>query len=162
MKINSSYNGEQGFTLVEAIIGMMLMIILMTATLSLFNVSIRSHQFSMGRVNDLQQSRQAVDIIVEEIRYAKSIVPPTSPFRTLQYTDANDIINVLSFNPSDKRVYLKHGESASKAITSGIFTDLQFNADSKGDTKLLIIKMTLKDDRTQETLETETMVHLLN
>jgi type II secretory pathway pseudopilin PulG len=159
--MKANLTNEQGFTLVEVIIGMTLMIIIMTGILSLFQVSISSHLFSMGRIGDIQQSRLAMNTIADEIRYAKSIVPPTSPFQTLQYTDSQDNLTILSFNPVDKKVYIKHGAAASKPITSGVFTNVQFKTaldkNGKIDPKLLMITIILKTGSTQKI-----MVHLLN
>ncbi|MBW7897201.1 hypothetical protein B188_02360 [Candidatus Brocadiaceae bacterium B188] len=66
----TSRNKDQGFTLIEVVIGLAICLILMGVTVSIFNIQRKSYS-TQERVAEMQQNvRAAMDMMVREIRMA--------------------------------------------------------------------------------------------
>lgn len=63
------FSDQQGFTLVELMIGLTLTVILLTGIVGLLDSSLRSWRFGSGRTEMQQTARYAVDTMVREFKY---------------------------------------------------------------------------------------------
>ena len=79
-----SFN-QQGFTLAELIIGMSLTVLLLTGIGTLLSVNVQSWLTGSSRTEVQQTARYAMDMMVRELRYAKTF---TGSSHSLSFIDA--------------------------------------------------------------------------
>jgi len=69
---------QQGFTLVEVIVGMSIMIIIMSGILGVLVTSYRSQQYNFDETANTQEGRQIIMKISTEIKNATEIISPVT------------------------------------------------------------------------------------
>ncbi|MEN6413519.1 MAG: prepilin-type N-terminal cleavage/methylation domain-containing protein [Veillonellales bacterium] len=163
---------QQGFTLVELLIGMALTVLLLAVIFGLLFTSVRTWQTGSSRADIQQTARYGVDIMVRDLQYATKITisnPPASiDLWTSKYGAAQQITykRVLVAGPAISRYVLTrdlHNGAGAQPVTGGgelavsiaalTFTDLT-PAGHSG-TKTVGILLTVQDDAGRSyTLET--------
>lgn len=66
-------DSEAGFTLIEVVIGLFLIVLLMAAVFGILSVSFKSTSLSDCKTELQQNARYAMDLMVREIQFAKKI-----------------------------------------------------------------------------------------
>ena len=79
--------GQQGFTLAELILGMSLTVLLLLGIGTLLSVNIQSWLNGSSRTEVQQTARYAMDMMVRELRYAKTFTGESN--YSLRFVDAN-------------------------------------------------------------------------
>lgn len=164
---------QQGFTLVELLVGMSLMVLLLAGIFGLLFTSFKAWQTGSNRTDIQQNARYAMDIMIRDLQYASKITINTPPnsidLWTNKYGTANQRITynrVLTSNPTPSRYVLTrdlHNGAGGQPVTGGgevvvtvsslRFTDLTPTGHSG--TKTVGIILTAQDDAGRSyTLET--------
>lgn len=65
-------NNEQGLTLVELMVGMVIMVLILSGVVGILQSSTRSQTYAMGKGSDIQGMSSALDAIGGELEYALS------------------------------------------------------------------------------------------
>jgi len=127
-------SAERGFTLIELIIGMTLMIILLSGLLSVFSTHLAIWTVEKNRTSTQQTARIAVDKVIREIRYAQNI--SLSNTQSLKITKINGEINTFQLGGGlhsktlyitiDKTKVIPAGGSSTNPMTEDTVTNLLF------------------------------------
>lgn len=163
---------ESGFTLVEVMVTMMLMILVMFALYSIFDMSIRVFSFGNDKIEAVENARIGVSKMEREIRAAYPLdrtVTPPKLFDTS--TGANQITFGLDLNGNrvvdagERVTYTKSGNTLTRTEGSGLpqpaieyVSGLEFGYQNRfgasvpySSAEIVNIKLTVdKDGRTQE------------
>lgn len=129
--------GNSGFTLIELLIGMLLVVILMSAVFGLLSVSLTSSRIGTAKVEAQETARTAIDAMVREIRMeALDITIPatdtTSNTLSIRVADKVDTTrqNTVTFYLASNVLYRKldkwDGTSGTFPMTEGTVTALSF------------------------------------
>lgn len=165
------FREEGGFTLVEVLVTMMMMILVMTALYSIFDMSLRVFSFGNDKVEAVQNARIGLSKMEREVRAAyPDDKAAATPDETLFFspTGANEIKFGLDLNgnrlvdhPSEEVAYAlsgttltRNGQPAIEFVSGLEFGYLdRFGAPTGSYTtaEIVNIKLTVnKDGRTQE------------
>jgi type II secretory pathway pseudopilin PulG len=140
-----------GFALAELLIGMVILVILLSAISTFLVPGVSSTKYAMSQENSLSKARFALNRIVDVIRYNPRTV--TSP------TSAGTTVNQLVFRDEDSNVYdiaVTTGDSGKKSVTikknstiietfaEGIAENITFALDSDNPNQVKI-ELTLND-----------------
>lgn len=125
---------QQGFTLMELMIGMMLTLILMAGMLSILSINVTTWTLEKNRTSMQQTVRIAVDMIVREIRYAQDI--SLNSTQSLKITKVNGETNTFQLGGGlhgstlymiiDKTKAIPVGGISTNPITENVVTTLLF------------------------------------
>lgn len=109
---------QQGFTLVELLVSMSVMIILLAALFSLLSNSLLAYQINSHRSEVQQTARIATDMVAREFKLANSItsVNDTSVTFTVPGASGDDIITIFLGN-SDGILYIRRNSAGGQPIT---------------------------------------------
>ena len=140
-----------GFALAELLIGMVILVILLSAISTFLVPGVSSTKYAMSQENSLSKGRMSINRVVDVIRYnPRSVTAPTS---------AGTIVNQLSFRDEDANVYdiaVTTDDSGKKSLTikknnaiidtlaEGIAENVTFSLDS-GNPNQVKIELTLND-----------------
>lgn len=140
-----------GFALAELLIGMVILVILLSAISTFLVPGVSSTKYAMSQENSLSKARFALNRVVDVIRYNPRTV--TSP------TSAGTTVNQLVFRDEDSNVYeiaVTTGDSGKKSVTikknstiietfaEGIAENITFALDSDNPNQVKI-ELTLND-----------------
>ena len=127
-------NTEQGITLLELLIGMVLMVVLLSGMLSLFFVQLKSWTIEKNRTSMQQVVRIAVDVIMREVRYGKEIsllqsqslrvTKPNGEMITIELGEG--LYNKTLYMKTDKSHATPSGGFGTNALTENVVTSLVF------------------------------------
>jgi len=81
------FSNQQGFTLVELMIGLALTVILLSGIFGLLDSSLRSWRFGSGRTEVQQTARYAMDTMVRELKYGTNFHADNA--YTISYVEAS-------------------------------------------------------------------------
>jgi len=95
--INRSFN--QGFTLVELLVGLVITVVLLSGVLGILGVSVRAWGAGRSQVEVQQTARYAIDLMSRELRYADSRGYSLPDSRTIVFYDLRTG-NQLKYNVS--------------------------------------------------------------
>ena len=125
-------NTEQGVTLLELLIGMVLSVLVLSGMLNLFFVQIKIWTDEKNATHVQQVAHIAADIIVRELRYGKEI--SISDNQSLRITKPNGEINVFKLGEGNykKTLYMTidkpSGSFGTNPLTENVVTNLHFNS----------------------------------
>lgn len=147
--------GDQGgFTLIELLVGSILMVILLAGMVTLFAASLRIWTVEKNSTNLEQTARIAVDKIMGEVRYGKTLLLNNA--HSLQVIKPSGEINTfqLGREPYDKTLYviidkehaISTGGTSRNPITENVVTSLVFTSyPSLATCKAVIITLEVTD-----------------
>ena len=125
---------QQGFTLLELILGMTLTLLLLTGLFSLFSASITIWNTEKSRTNLQQTVRFAVDRVMREIRYAQDI--HVNHAKSLTITKLNGETNTFQLGEGlhgntlymviNKTKAIPAGGISTNPLTENVVTNLVF------------------------------------
>lgn len=149
---------ESGFTLLELLIYVSLSSIILTAGLVGLTEANRSYHATDALAKEVRDSRDCLEVISEELKYASSIKIAASKDRIASYFYTTESVSRSIYVGSDKLLYRKIGTNPAVALTG---TPLQsfscsFN-ESDTDKETIDLKVVFPN-RT----EVVTSVHALN
>lgn len=133
------YN-KRGFTLVELLVGMSIMTLIMAGVFGVLSESIRSYQFSQKRVYEAQQSRVAINSIIDDLRNATVITTPEKGITQSSITYTMDSIEYTIGIGVEQNAGKLMKDST--AVTSNIVKSISFARDAT-DGRILTIRITL-------------------
>lgn len=142
---------DQGFTLLELIIGITLTLLLLPGMLNLFSTSITILNTEISRTNLLQTARIAVDGVLREIRYAQDI--SLNHTKSLTITKLNGETNTFQLGEGlhgntlyiiiDKTKAIPVGGISTNPLTENVVTNLVFSTYPPG-TNIQAVSITLE------------------
>lgn len=101
------FNDNRGFTLLELLIGMLIMTLLLGAIFQILTISIKTYQYNMALSHNKMEIRNAINQITDELRYATEITNP-------------EFVNKQNPpNESSRIEYVANTQSCSIAIGTG-------------------------------------------
>ena len=154
---------EQGFTLVELLIGMAILIIIMNGIYGVLTSSIRSYQYNFAQGENIQSGRQVLNEITKDIKNATTGISITTPSpnptnsSTLHYSILADSY-VVSLDSGTKAVVISKNGTA-RSIGTGRIERMLFTSVQNGAKREITIQLYLRDDPAQPM---ETTVTTLN
>jgi len=128
---------KQGFTLVELMVGMAIMTLIMAGVFGVLRASINSYQFSQKRVYEAQQSRIAINAVIDDLRNATAITAPVKGGTQNSITYTNSIDYTIKVGTGLNANKLMKGATP---VTSNIVKTISFARDG---TDGRIIKVTI-------------------
>ena len=133
---------DRGFTLIEALVSLMLLGIVLSAAYSIYYLSYTSFNKSGDQYKLQANLRQAGDLITQEIRNAENIEILTSPFIT------NASYNY--FYLEDNKIY--HIESGTTSnITESIISNVNlFKIEGKKDNQQYFLEITIEGEKNNQ------------
>ena len=109
----------RGFTLVELLIGMAILSILMAGMFGVLSTSLSSFRYLYTQNRNVEDARQAINILADELRYAKGITTGPANGETLSLGDGNSFVYIVSVNGTDVARTLTRGATAKTFILQG-------------------------------------------
>ena len=107
---------EKGFTLVELLIGVAVLSILMAGVFGVLSSSLSSFRYLFTQNRNIEDARQAINALSDELRYAKSITTGPADGATLSLGAGNSFVYVVSVNGGDVTRTLTR-DATSKTVT---------------------------------------------
>jgi prepilin-type N-terminal cleavage/methylation domain-containing protein len=155
---------ENGFTLVELVIGMAIMTLVMGGLVYVLGISVKSYQYSQKRTYEVQQARNGINGIIDDLRNATAIIEPTvgSTGNRLIYTmnAINHTIELPETGSNANRIL-----NNSTPLTANIVRDISFQR-TNSDARILRVIITLNNPDNQSSgdfiLDTAVFVPRLN
>lgn len=144
---------NNGFTLVELLIGMAMMAVLMAAIAGVLSSSMNSFSYSMSKAHSLQPARTAINQIGDSVRYtAAAISNPAlgSSGNELDFTDSTSNsyrIYVPSTGSNANTIIITKNGIVASSLAAGMVqpTSVSFIRDAT-DASKLTIRITLNDN----------------
>lgn len=167
--MNNTYNfnlflrNNKGFSLVELLVSISLMILLFNIIVNMFFFMIRVW-YNDNRMIELQQeARFSVDSITRDIAYAKSFQIYSDRFEMITDVDNKPNVKIvyqLNNNTSQCRLMRDNQPVTGETITGKIsIVSLSFEAFNP---KTVLIKMSLIDTETKQTFSIDTAATILD
>lgn len=162
---------QQGFSLIELLVAMGLMVLLLAAISGVLSVSVNSWLQGSSKTEVQQVARQAMDTMAREIQYASSITRNSATsisFTTVQSGTTRTINYYLDTASSPQVIYRNDGSGA-RPLTGGSNIRVSISAltftlfPASGTARAVEIKMTAVDlDRPTNQILLETAVTAIN
>ena len=162
---------QQGFSLIELLVAMGLMVLLLAAISGVLSVSVNSWLQGSSKTEVQQVARQALDTMAREIQFASSITRHSETsitFTTVQAGSVRTINYYLDTSASPQVIYRNDGSGA-RPLTGGSnipvsISVLRFTLfPASGTARAVEIKMTAVDlNRPANQIQLETAVTALN
>ena len=149
-------NNEQGFTLVELMVGMAILILIMSGIYGVLSSSIKSYQYNFQQGQNIQDSRQLFNEITKGIKNATKIIS-TTPTLTYLSKDANTgVIDkyIVSLNSTTSAVVMQKNSDTAKNIGLGRVDDIKFFSTASGNKKQISIQLFFKNGDPTKPLQT--------
>lgn len=128
---------KNGFTLVELLIGMMIFIIILTGIGVILPPSLRLYQYSFEQGVNGQNSRQILNEITNELRYASSISRISA--NKVQY----DTDKIISYDNGNKAIIITKNGAITKTLAKGRVSSIDVDElISRGNKKEIKITVT--------------------
>lgn len=123
MKLNVFETKEDGFSLLELLLSITILVIIMSAVVSFFLAMNASNSITTAKRDATENSKRALDEITYEIRSAESIYTPITTanqlsLETLRYLPAGETDTYIDFFLCGTAVCLKKEGQDPVAITS--------------------------------------------
>lgn len=109
----------KGFTLVELLIGMAILSILMAGMFGVLSTSLSSFRYLYTQNRNIEDARQAINTLSDELRYAKSITTGPANNETLSLGDGNSLVYVVSVNGVEVTRTLTRDATAKTFVLQG-------------------------------------------
>ncbi len=151
---------QLGLSLVELLVGTAMLIIIMMPIASIIKISFHNYQYNMAQTRNVAGAREALNIIADELRYAKAVSVPA--FQTGKATESARIDYSVSVNSADqpRSIYIieegnanalviEHNGEIYKKVSAGAVSSIQFQRD-KDDKKIISIIVDLNDHSYQK------------
>lgn len=163
----------QGFSLVELLVAMSLLVLILAGVFGILSVSVNSWLQGSSKTEVQQVARQAIDTMAREIQFASSIVLNSASsitFTTIQAGTARTINYYLDTSTSPQVIYRNDGSGA-RPLTGGsnipvsvsALTFTVFPADPAPIKRTVEIKLTAVDiNRPTNQIQLETAVTAIN
>jgi prepilin-type N-terminal cleavage/methylation domain-containing protein len=87
----STKQDQSGFTLIEMLIGVLIMAMITLGIATAANISMRSQTFAEDQINSIREARQCLPVIIAEIKYCSSITAIGANNSQLSYLDADGL-----------------------------------------------------------------------
>lgn len=116
---------NKGFTLIEMLVGIAIFIILIGVVLDVFAFSMKSYNYSYAQLGQVQDNRQILLNITNDIQNATDIYTLSSPFREIRFSVDTDNCKIAFDSDSSAVVFTKNGSAKSigqKRIEYLLFT----------------------------------------
>lgn len=162
---------QQGFSLIELLVAMGLMVLLLAAISGVLSVSVNSWLQGSSKTEVQQVARQALDTMAREIQFASSITRNSETsitFTTVQAGSVRTINYYLDTSASPQVIYRNDGSGA-RPLTGGSnipvsISVLRFTLfPASGTARAVEIKMTAVDlNRPANQIQLETAVTAIN
>ena len=162
---------QQGFSLIELLVAMGLMVLLLAAISGVLSVSVNSWLQGSSKTEVQQVARQALDMMAREIQFASSITRNSETsitFTTVQAGSVRTINYYLDTSASPQVIYRNDGSGA-RPLTGGSnipvsISVLRFTLfPASGTARAVEIKMTAVDlNRPANQIQLETAVTAIN
>lgn len=156
---------QQGFTLLELVIGITLTLLLLSGLASLFSTSVIIWNTEKSRIDLQQTARIAVDAVMREIRYAQDIRMNHS--QSLTITKPNGEMNTFQLGGGlyentlyiiiDKTKAIPAGGISANPLTENVVTNLVFTPyPQKSDVQAVGITLEVTNNNTgqKQTIQT--------
>ena len=156
---------QNGFTLLELLIGMTLTILLLSGMLSLFKANLTIYVAEKSRTSIQQTVRLAVDKVMREIRYAQNISIHSA--QSLSITKVSGEINTFQLGGGlhtntlyviiDKTKVVPAGGTSTNPITENVVTNLMFTPyPDHSNIQAITISLEVTDPNTGQKCTTQT------
>ena len=112
---------QSGFSLVELLVAMSLLVLLLAGVFGILSVSVTSWVQGSSKTEVQQVARQAVDTMVREIQYANSIALNSATSLTVSTVQAgtNKTINYYLDTASSPRIIYRNDGGGARPLTGG-------------------------------------------
>lgn len=128
---------SDGFALAELLIGMVILVILLSAISTFLVPGVSSTKYAMSQENSLSKGRFALNRVVDVIRYSpRTVTFPTTAgiiehHLTFQDEDMNVYAIEVTTNDSGKKgLIIKKNNIVTETFAEGIAEDVTFSLDS--------------------------------
>ncbi len=162
---------QLGFSLVELLVAMGLLVLLLAAISGVLSVSVNSWLQGSSKTEVQQVARQAMDTMAREIQFASSITRNSATsitFTTVQAGSVRTINYYLDTSASPQVIYRNDGSGA-RPLTGGSNITVSISAltftlfPASGTARAVEIKMTAVDlNRPANQIQLETAVSAIN
>jgi len=160
---------NRGFTLVELLIGMVILVIILGAIVGVLDASLRSQQHNFEQAANTQDERQIISFISTEIRNATSVSSPNvgSDSTSLSYQKTGDTLNrtisIGTGNDSNTIVITDTSGAIVQRMGVGRVHTLEFTRDATI-TRKITVDLTLRNSSRSNapTNTVSTIVYTLN
>ena len=130
---------KNGFTLVELLVGMMIFVIILAGIGVILSPSLRLYQYSFEQGVNGQNSRQILNEITNELRYASSISRTSA--RRVQY----DTDKIISYDSVNKAIIITKSGAITKTLAKGRISSIDFDEFiSRGNKKEIKLTVTFE------------------
>ena len=162
---------QSGFSLIELLVGMSLLVLLMAGVFGILSVSTTSWLQGRSKTEVQQVARQATDTMVREIQYASSITrnSATSLTITTVQAGASKTINYYLDTTSSPQIIYRNDGSGARPLTGGSSVSVNVSSltftlfPSSGTARAVEIRMTAIDlARPANQVQVETAVKAIN
>lgn len=118
---------KKGFSLIEMIMYIMIMVIVMTMIAAFLPQLVRNNLYVQARGEVLANTKSALEAISQEVRHASSIYAPTSSFdtnpgqlslETTRNVPTGETTTFVDFFVDDSRLYMKREGLSERILTS--------------------------------------------
>ena len=140
---------NRGFSLVELLIGMAIMVLIMAGLAGVLSTGLQSIRFNLSMGTVLAPGRNAANVITERLRYnATSISYPAAGDADksyLEYSDGTSTYNISRNSSTKSIVITKNGatDPTNPTLAAGLVTGLAFTRGA--DLRDITVEITLKD-----------------
>ena len=140
---------NQGFSLVELLIGMAIMVLILAGVASVLSTGLQGMQFNLSMGAALAPGRNAANVITDRLRYnATTISYPAAGEANklyLTYSDGTDEYTISRNSSTNTIVITKNGaaDPTNPTMATGFVTGLSFSRGS--DIREITVEITLKD-----------------
>lgn len=128
---------KNGFTLVELLVGMMIFVIILAGIGVILSPSLRLYQYSFEQGVNGQNSRQILNEITNELRYASSISRISA--KRVQY----DSDKIIDYDNVNNAIIITKNGAITKTLAKGRISSIDFDEFiSRGNKKEIKITVT--------------------
>jgi len=136
---------EQGFTIVELLVGMAILVLIMSGIFGILVSSVKSYQYHIDQTQNIQSSRQIFNEITIGIKNATAITQTTP---TLNYK-INDDVYIISVNAVTNAVEIKKNTDPARSFGVGHVDKILFDSVNSGTKKQITINLHFKSNSAQ-------------
>lgn len=160
-----------GFSLVELLVAMGLLVILLAGVFGILSVSVSSWMQGSSKTEVQQVARQAMDSMVREIQYASSITRNNATSLTITTVQAgtSKTINYYLDTAANPHIIYRNDGSGARPLTGGSTISVNISAltftlfPASGTARAVEIKLTAQDlANPTNTIQLETAVTAIN
>ena len=140
---------NQGYSLVELLIGMAIMVLILAGAASVLSTGLQGMQFNLSMGATLAPGRNAANVITDRLRYnATTISYPAAGEANklyLTYSDGTDEYTISQNSSTKTIVITKNGaaDPTNPTLAAGLVTGLAFTRGT--DLREVTVEITLKD-----------------